>query len=481
MPAQYSTHKLPWTTGEAAALEELGGAPPQVVNVLVDAAGWAHRFPGLRAWPAGPPTPQVPVTADQTIIGMTDWRNFLVGVTADRRLWAADGMGGVVALSDATPATQLDGSARPIFARGTNILAIAGGGEIQKWTGAGLASRLGGTPPMASHVCDIAQRLVAADLGNSGLMHWTNVGEGTWETTWLALNYAEAEARPDPIVALHETSNELFAFGTQTLQVFSPDPTAIFAPQVTQNVGCLAPYSIIPIWEQKAFAFIDHRRRIQRSNGRDIEELTGPQMHKIIEGIDTIADCWAFQAHVGSFDLLVWVFPTDGRAFVYEQNTKQWSELRSYENTWLPWRGKAYHYWPDKNLELVGLVAQVAEFTEEAQDELGHPIRSFVRTGFIDHDTEQPKQSIILRMPVRRGQGAFGAAAPVLDLAWRDDLGPFCAPLHLSLGAAGDYSTQIERRIIGRPYRRRQWELSLSGAVGTTFGAPEETIEALET
>src|SRR4029079_13240261 len=55
-----------------------------------------------------------------------------------RKLWAMLGPNSRIALSDATAATQLDGTLRPTFAIGKTRIVIAGGGAPPEWGGTGL-------------------------------------------------------------------------------------------------------------------------------------------------------------------------------------------------------------------------------------------------------------------------------------------------------------------------------------------------------
>ncbi|MES2155981.1 MAG: hypothetical protein V4510_12680, partial [bacterium] len=103
---------ISFSSGEAPGLEELGGAPPLVVNALPDATGTIRTRPGVSTWADFPAV----VPDASPVIGMYPWgANYLVYVTADRKLWAIGTQGSAVALSDATAATQLPGSGRPTF------------------------------------------------------------------------------------------------------------------------------------------------------------------------------------------------------------------------------------------------------------------------------------------------------------------------------------------------------------------------------
>src|SRR5689334_15876848 len=101
---------LPFGDGMASGLEQLSGAQPVLNNFMVDSAGALHVRPGTRAWADFGSAP-----VDSPVLGMFQWRQWLLFVTADRQIWAWQAPGSVIALSDTTAATQLDGTGRPVF------------------------------------------------------------------------------------------------------------------------------------------------------------------------------------------------------------------------------------------------------------------------------------------------------------------------------------------------------------------------------
>ena len=60
-------------------------------------------------------------------------------------------------------------------------------------------------------------------------------------------------------------------------------------------------------------------------------------------------------------------------------------------------------------------------------------------------------------------------------LSWRDDLGDFCRPIRMTLGATADYVFTVERRSLGT-YRARQWKVEFTEAVDFVLARAEETF-----
>ena len=372
-------------------------------------------------------------------------------------------------------------------------MSLAGGGAPQQWQGSGLSARLapGQTMPDGSalsftHMDYIAQRFVGNDYNLSGLFQWTDPGPGN-HTTWpiVGAYWSEAEAAPDPIVALAANTNELFVFGTQTTQVFVPDATVVFAAATAVQLGCSAPYSVISTDGQ--FAWLDDRHRFVQSDGRNFQPLSTPKIaNDIMQPGFVVSDCWGARIHIGEWDLLVWIFPTMKRGFVYDRTTQKWQgEFRSMNmatGDWASWLPSSYVFWADRNLHLVGMPnGSIAEVSFNAYDDLGQTIKAVARTGFQDRGTMLRKLCSLARLKFKRGWTAQPGPAPVVELLYRDDLGGFKPAVQWSTGVAGDYQPVADKRNLGM-YRQRQWELRWTGGAGpfAVTGATE-TIEVGDT
>lgn len=458
-----------------SSLEELSGASPIMWNLLADPGNAVRQRPGLRSW-----TDFITAIPHASpVVGMFAWRTFLIYVCEDRTIWAWYGPGDVRALSDTTAATKLDGSLRPVFAYDSQRVVITGGGAPQKWEGVGLSARLGGSPPSATHIAYADQRFVVNLYDNTGTIQWTPPGVGnheTWTTAGVGSGgFAEAEAAADPTLALHVNTNEVYVFGTQTLQVFLPDGSVDFVVGATLGIGCGARYSVIDV--DGSYAWLDERQRIVASSGREHEVLSSPMMAKSLSALATVSDAWGFRSRIGSFDLLVWVFPTEGRTLVFDRGTKKWSEWKTWTGAeWSGWIGKSYYYWPERNIHLVGLeTGEVAEMTFDAYRDMDRNLRGISRTGFLDNGVGVRKLCQRVQLQLKRGATLPGAVAPTVELRYRDDLGGFTPAISYSLGVA-DYAPTRDKWALGM-YRDRQWELAFENNAEMVLTSARGTVE----
>ncbi len=480
MPAQPA--RIDFSTGQFSSIEQLGGAAPQAINVIFDDSGAVHLRPGISAW-ADFATP--PLDAGEAVEGLAIFGQSVVYVTADRLIHAITAPGLAVDLSDGTALTSLDGSTRPVFAVAKAAIAIAGSGALQKWDGSSpLSARLGGSPPPASHVIAISGGLVVNVLGNTGQIQWSDVDIESWP----ALNFVELETAPDPCIAVYENTAEVVGMGTSTVQMMDQTSATIdaagnqfftFLPARTFEFGVGATYSFVQFDEQ--FAFMDDRRRFMVSNGRSFEPISDPALTETLASLDTITDCWGFRLKAASWDLLVWIFPTDGRGFCYDLGKKKWTEWRGWADGMpAPFAGKSYAYWSQRNLHLVGMGdGTIGTFDFTSAYDLTEPVVGQVVTGFIDQNTMNYKHCQLLRLRFKRGVGTLGQdPPPKCLLSWRDDLGAFEDPIELDMGNADDPTPTIELTSLG-VYRQRQWKLTMASSVPLTLISVEETFEVV--
>lgn len=453
---------------EDAGLEEMGGAVPLSVNVLADASKAVRKRPGLSAW-ADFPTP----AAVSEVQAIEVFGDYLVFVTADRKIhaWLASGL--VRELSDATAATQLDGDRRPVMLATKTRLIIAGGGALQYWDGVSvLSARLPGSPPVTTHAVGINTRLVVNPRGNTGQVAWSEAGELAGHIDWTHGNFLELEARPDPCIAIYDNTDEIVGIGTKTIQMLSADPVAGFVTVRTHNFGSLSPYSFVEA--DSTFGLLDHLKRIQLGDGRGFDVISSPSLTATLADLATVSDVWAFRlAAAKAWDLFVWVFPTERKAFVYNPGAKAWSEWRGRSSTgWTGLPFSSYCYFPAQGLHLVGTASgqiKVLDFAAATDD--GDVLHAEMVSAFADRGNKKLKLCEGVRLVFRTTPGT----TPVARLSWRDDQGAWADTVTFEV----DETNIVEIRTLGE-YRMRQWRLELDDDVPMSLIRAEEDYQVLE-
>lgn len=481
----YSTEPIPFVNKQSSGLEELGGASQIAMNVIVEPGGTVRRRPGLVAVSVAPDT----VIDSAGIVGLyVTNAGAIYGVSGDkvyRRLYR---IGGGSALDLSTGADgNLLGHERPTFAETEMLLVVAAGNLMQKieLLNADTVSRLGGSPPEASHVIVNKLRLLANDVTlDRTKVRWSDVQIGTsdfsghesWSVGIGTAGFFTAESRPDPVVAIGENTNEVFVWGTGTTQVFAPDAGLVYAPVATREVGCSAGASIVK--NDQDFFWLDHKRRFVMSNGRSFTDISGDELGRTLDGIDDVSDCFGYRVFDGFLDAIVWTFPSDGRTFVFQKGGGwgQWSGRIGGAWTNFPVSALAAH--PEHG-NLVGTSeGLVGELSLGALTDFGEPIDASVQTGYLDRGTRRLKQCLRARFTLRRGQ-TTSTSGPQAFFSYRDRPGAWESSIPIDLGASGDTETMVEFPSLGT-YRKREWRFEFSGTDELTLVHAEEDFEVLE-
>jgi len=498
-----SESTIPIDEGQKASANDSPGAARLTINWMVDSNDTVTLRPGITNKTLDPGTYTRTTGTNTGIIGAYVWRSvfnsrdYLVYVRQDRTIWAKDLVTNVVsALSDTTTPTHLDGSATvAIFAEDSQRLVIAGGGQLQVWSGnvATLTARIAATvfgsnqPPLsATHVVNLTNYLVANQAalpGTNNQIIWSGLGDSN-HTTWNPLNFNTADADPDPVVAIAANLREVFVFGTKTVQAFGvgSDPTLPFSASASLAVGCVAPYSVIQIDGQ--FAWMDAARRFMVSDARYQTHIS-QDVDKLLRDFGTVSDGFGFRLRIGYWDLLTWVFPTEGKTYAYDQAKKSWWQWRGWNgiDDYSAIRIAAYAYWAAGNMHIVGdpLFENLWTLDVNAKSDIGPnlPIVAERVTNRLDQDTSARKRCQKVRFLLKRGTTAQPATLPAyLDLAKKDDDSDWSVSQQIDLGIAGDNSSHKDW-FPGGIYRRRQYRVRFSGGVDVALTKMTEFWEPL--
>lgn len=471
--------RIPFTNQQGTGLDELAGAGREAFNVIVDSAGSVRRRPGLELWCAG---------------GVVDGR----GLDAIHATVAGD----VYALSASPPNRQLYrvnessfvevpgidlvGDLRVSIAETESVLALAAGNVMNKLVFAdNTTTALGGSPPDASHVIANSSRLLANDtsgdktkvyysgpaLGSSfaGFEDWSAAGTGGFFT---------AESRPDPVVALAERTNEVYVFGTTTVQLWGPDARLVFSPLVTREHGLGAPHSIVT--DDQVLAYLDHRRRFVIGDGRDVQVISGP-IQRTLDEMTTVEDCFGFRVAIGPTDVICWAFPIDGRVLTFQKGSGwgQWTGWNDQTDNFKAFPALCATHNPITNETIAGLTdGRVGVFQTGQTTDISERIMARVTTGFLNRGTDSRKHCKKVRLALRRGESS-SVTGPVAFLYFRDRPGVWETPIPIDLGGSTDTEIVVEFPSLG-VYRRREWRFEFAGTEDLVLTEASEEFEVLE-
>lgn len=485
---------IPFVPDQQSGDATLAGASPVAVNVVIDGKGAVTRRPGITTWErgndadlSGNPVMGLFALSDQNVY-MATGRD----PSGQAEIWRATDTGWKNVTHGQSHDLTL--GKRPIWAETEALVVLATNRAIHRiQRDDDDIAILSKNAPRASHVVAQSARLLANNPhDNKSLVYYSapSLGETTYpgheqwgvQVTPIGISgFFTAESRPDPVVALAENSNEVFVFGSTTMQVFAPDSNLVYAPTTTREFGCAAPYSVVK--DDQSFAWLDDKRRFVSSDGRSVSILS-EGIKDTLEEIKVVDDCFGYRVLHGTTDALVWTFPADGRTFAFQRGGG-WSEWMCWNdvgNRYEQFAVNAHTLVPGTNDNVVGLLGgRVGVLRETANTDLGATIPASVTTGFQDRGTDNRKHCRSVRLALQRGAIQPDPPAETYEVAhlyFRDDDGPWQGPLEVSLGASGDRYPVVEFRGLGI-YRRRQWRFEFHGEEELILAKATEEYDVL--
>jgi len=516
--------------------EEIAGASPEAFNVIADARGAIRKRPGIAAYTGVAPATAVDAagvlglylteekvahtSGTPTVSGTHPGVLYAVGATVNaagsghnrgRNVYRV--VGGTATLVGtgttnedrlATPAAiATTRFPRPTFAETEALLVIAGGAEIGKvdirpetFSAPNFSTNgdyhemsfLGGCPPMASHVLCNSSRILANDTQlDQTKIRFSDITQGivdfsgheSWDPSPGAAGFFTAEARSDSIVACAENTNDIFLFGRTSVQLFSPDSSVTFAPSITRESGALAPYGVVKYDQQ--YVWLDHLTRIVMSDGRELNDVGGP-VQATLDALTAADECYAYRFSDSFADCLVFRFETDATTLVLQPGAGwgRWALIDPDTEVATMFPVLSHHLRQDGGLNVVGLSdGTIRTLSLDNTTDLGAPIVAHVKTGFLDRDTDNLKQTVAVKLVLKRTAALSNGVVCTLD--WRDDLTATWNSVEIELDVSdGNLTPVVELRSLG-VYRRRQWRFRFNEAPGLVLVRASEQFVTLET
>lgn len=503
---------IPFAPSLETSSEPISGASSESYNVVVDSRGVLRKRPGLVAYTGVAPAATIDpsgvlglylteskiahTSGSKVVSGTHPGVLYAVGATVNaaggghnegRIVYRIEGgtanpVGTGTANEDrlATPAAiATTRFPRPTFVETEALLVIAGGAEIGKidirpetfsapnfTTNADYheMSFLGGCPPLASHIIGNSSRILANDTQlDQTKLRYSDISQGivdfigheTWNPSPGSAGFFTAEARPDSIVACAENTNDIFVFGRTSLQLFSPDTAVTFAPSITREVGCLAAYS--PTKYDDRYVWLDHLTRFVISDGREWEDI-GPPIQSTLDALTAPSECYGYRFAEDFCDVVVFRFETDEETLVLQPGMgwSRWALHDTVSDTFTMFPVVSHLLRQDGGLNVVGLAdGTIRLLTFDAETDLGEPIVSYSRTGFLDRGTANRKRTTSVQLTFKREQTL--SSEVVCFLQYRDNLSDEWTEIAIELGVDdGDFDPVITIYSLG-VYRRRQW------------------------
>lgn len=298
-------------------------------------------------------------------------------------------------------------------------------------------------------------------------------------TSWNAGDFVSAEADPDAIVAPHVFSNQLFIFGTETIEVFNTTGSG----QVFQRVegivvptGLFAEHSVIP--SGKTFMFIGGGKNEDAAiwvwNGNGVDKASTTAIDSLLQSFTAQEVSESFAMTYAQKGAYFAVFSLPTTAMVFNSVTGRWNEQKSQITDELDvtrtvrWRVNSIVKAYDRLMVGDSIDGRIGELSPDIFTEYGREIiRTVVTQPF--HNEMKPFRVASLELTVESGVGDATTPDPKVRMSSSDDGKTFTDEKIRSTGKIGRYGYRAIWRRLGRVPRFRMFKLVQSDPVKPAF------------
>lgn len=188
--------------------------------------------------------------------------------------------------------------------------------------------------PGAATVCYLDGYFVFNEP-NSQKMWITSLFDGT---SIDPLEFASAEGSPDGLTAVASNFREVWAFGTNSIEVWYNSGATDFPLQRIQGafneLGLAAPYSVAKMDNGLFWLGRDRRGQgiVYRANGYLGQRISTHAVEWQIQQYEDMTDAIAYTYQQDGHSFYVLVFPTANATWVYDVSTQVWHERAGFVN-----------------------------------------------------------------------------------------------------------------------------------------------------
>ncbi len=149
-------------------------------------------------------------------------------------------------------------------------------------------------------------------------------------TMWDELDFIAADAEPDKVVRVLSDNNQMWVFGSKTVEPFyltNSDPLFQAVPNGTSDVGIAGINAAVRI--DGTMFWLDDTARVRQAQGYTPAIISTDAITDIITGLPRFDDVQAMTYSGSGHEYLVLTFPTDNLTIVYDIATGVWHQWSS--------------------------------------------------------------------------------------------------------------------------------------------------------
>ena len=188
--------------------------------------------------------------------------------------------------------------------------------------------------PGAATVCYLDGYFVFNEP-NSQLMWVTQLLDGT---SIDPLEFVSTEGSPDGLLAVTSNFREVWAFGTNSIEVWYDSGATDFPLQRIQGafneLGCAAPFSVAKMDNGIFWLGRDRRGQgiVYRANGYSGVRISTHAVEWQIQQYADLSDAIAYTYQQDGHSFYVLIFPSANTTWVYDAATQAWHERAGFDN-----------------------------------------------------------------------------------------------------------------------------------------------------
>lgn len=346
---------------------------------------------------------------------------------------------------------------------GTQILAVKANGDGYIITESTITYITDTDFPVASDVAFNSQYFVVTEK-DSGKFHWSALLDGL---DWAALSYATQESNPDNAVGLIENKGDLWIFGDETTEIWSPSGNADLPWQRIGsgviNVGCKAPRTIAK--DKNGVYWLGNDLQVHFANGYVPNRISTHDIEReLLEeyNINNVLGAFAFCYSANGHDFYVLTVP-NSKTWVFDLTTQVWHERKTDGlNVWL-----ASSLANAFNMNIVGDATTGNLYQLDSNYFFDNKDLRIEREMIFPPVFLQDGRMIFdkLYLDMETAPTANYKVNPKIMLSWSDDGGNTWSSEHWkSFGKMGEYRKRVIWRSLGQS-RQRIFKLKVTDAV----------------
>lgn len=171
-----------------------------------------------------------------------------------------------------------------------------------------------------------------ANRPGTGEFCWSDQYDGL---TWDVLNFATAEADPDDLVSLEVENGQIVLFGDKVTEFWGESGAADLPySRIGSSAiewGLAAALSLCKFMDSLIFLRKNRLGQVQVcvQSGASAVAVSNPEMDYVFSTYDTVSDATGFAYMLSGHPFYQINFPTAGKSWLYDGQSKAWSELES--------------------------------------------------------------------------------------------------------------------------------------------------------